>query len=91
MMKPLKFTPFHLFSYILLILYLSIGFIPNLEAVDKIAPQWVAMSILNLASLIIFFLNRQKLKNTITFCLASSMSITYILFILGWDVIFLRY
>jgi len=81
MMKPSKFSPFHLFSYILLILYLSIGFIPNLEAVDKIAPQWVAMSILNLASLIIFFLNRHKLKNTIKFCLTSSMTITYILFI----------
>ena len=24
-----------------IVLYLSIGFVPNLEAVDKIAPQWV--------------------------------------------------
>ena len=31
----------------LIILYLSIGFIPNLSAVDKIAPQWFAMTILN--------------------------------------------
>ena len=39
-------------SWGLMTLYLSIGFIPNLDAVDKIAPQWLAMSILNLLSLI---------------------------------------
>jgi hypothetical protein len=33
---------------ILILGFLLVGFIPNLEAVDKIAPQWLYLSILNL-------------------------------------------
>ena len=39
---------------LLLILYLCIGFVPNWQAVDKIAPPWLVMSILNLISLFYF-------------------------------------
>ena len=34
-------------SGLILICYLCIGFVPNLSAVDKIAPQWISMTILN--------------------------------------------
>ena len=33
---------------LMIIAFLLVGFIPNLEAVDKIAPQWLYLSILNL-------------------------------------------
>ena len=72
---------FQLFPPILLILYLCIGFIPNLQAVDKIAPQWLAMTGLNLASLLTFFFYRKKLYKTITPVLSSLLSLTYISFI----------
>ena len=49
-----------------IVLYLSIGFVPNLEAVDKIAPQWVFMSILNILSLIYLYRNREDYGKAIT-------------------------
>jgi O-antigen ligase len=72
---------FQLFPPILLILYLCIGFIPNLQAVDKIAPQWIAMTGLNLASLLTFFFYRVKLSKVISPVLSSLLSLTYISFI----------
>ena len=36
--------------FVLIVAYLCIGFVPNWEAVDKIAPQWLTMGIINLAS-----------------------------------------
>ena len=78
----LNFDSFQLFSPLLVILYLCIGFIPNLEAVDKIAPQWLVMNILNLISLITFYNYREKLSTPITATLFSGMSISYIGFIL---------
>lgn len=73
---------FQLFPPILLILYLCIGFIPNLQAVDKIAPQWLAMTGLNLASLLTFFFYRETLSKAISPVLSAFMSLTYIGFIL---------
>ena len=35
---------------ILILAFLLVGFVPNLEAVDKIAPQWLYLSFLNLIS-----------------------------------------
>lgn len=72
---------FQLFPPILLILYLCIGFIPNLQAVDKIAPQWLAMTGLNIASLLTFFFYRKKLSKAISPVLSSLLSLTYISFI----------
>ena len=34
--------------FLLILAYLCIGFVPNLDAVDKIAPQWLTMGIINL-------------------------------------------
>ena len=45
----------YFYETLLTTLYLCIGFIPNLGAVDKIAPQWLAMGLLNvIASTYIF-------------------------------------
>ena len=66
-----------------LIAYLCLGFVPNWEAVDKIAPQWLLMSILNTVSLgyILYFRNQFSIR--ITHTLSSALSYTYIGFI-GW-------
>ncbi len=59
------------------------GFIPNWEAIDKIAPQWLLMSLLNTVSLgyILYFRNQFSLR--ITHTLSNALSYTYIGFI-GW-------
>jgi len=87
---PQKFDSINFIAPIMLILYLCIGFIPNWEAVDKIAPQWLGMSILNLLSLLYFFSKRISLVPTISLTLKSSMTLTYIGFIL-WAIGSLAY
>ena len=72
---------FQMFSPILIIFYLCIGFIPNLEAVDKIAPQWLAMTGLNLVSVLVIFYYKKTISKTITASLVAAISITYIGFI----------
>ena len=59
-----KFESFQLLSPILLIGYLCLGFVPNLQAVDKIAPQSVEMTFLNLLSLAIFVLKHKTPLNS---------------------------
>ena len=73
---------FQVLASLLLIGYLCLGFIPNLEAVDKIAPQWVAMNLLNLFSISIFFYFRETLKQTIFQIVSSSISLLYLGFII---------
>ena len=53
-----NFSTLNIVAPLILIFYLCIGFIPNWGAVDKIAPQWLAMSIINLVSFGYFFNNR---------------------------------
>ena len=65
-----------------LIAYLCIGFTPNLEAVDKIAPQWLLMGIINLLSIIFIFYTRNSYGQKITQTLTTYLSITYIGFII---------
>ena len=67
---------------IFIIGFLCVGFIPNWEAVDKIAPQWLYLTILNLCCGIYFFLNRKIYKERIIKVLRSWMSISYVLFVL---------
>src|SRR6056300_1020850 len=76
-----KFDSFQLLSPILLIGYLSLGFVPNLQAVDKIAPQWVGMTLLNLLSLAVFIYFRKSIKETISKVLTTKLSLFYIGFI----------
>ena len=68
-------------SGIIIICYLSIGFIPNLSAVDKIAPQWLAMTVLNGLSIIFLAYNRIYYSTSLLLTLKSTMSIAYIAFI----------
>ena len=66
---------------IFIIGFLCVGFIPNWEAVDKIAPQWLYLTILNLCCGIYLFINRKIFKDRITRVLSSWMSISYIAFV----------
>ena len=76
-----KFHSFQLLSPILIIGYLCLGFVPNLEAVDKIAPQWLWMTLLNLASLVVFIYCRKSIKEIISKVLTPNLSLFYIGFI----------
>ena len=70
------------FSSFFLIFYLCLGFIPNLQAVDKIAPQWLIMGLLNLTSLIYVTYFREKYSKFIFRTLSSLLIITYSCFII---------
>lgn len=87
-MAPSRFSNNDSLSFvapILLILYLCIGFIPNWDAVDKIAPQWLIMSGINLVSFA-YFLNRKRdLGNIFTISLKSKLTLSYIAFII-WAI-----
>ena len=69
-------------SPLLLILYLSIGFIPNWGAVDKIAPQWLGMNILNGLVVLYIFFNRKYFLNALSKTLFSKLTLLYGFFIL---------
>ena len=64
----------------MIVLYLCIGFIPNLGAVDKIAPQWLSLSILNLLSLLIISFNSTLFHSKIVKVIQSGVSLFYIAF-----------
>ena len=66
---------------ILIIAFLLVGFIPNWEAVDKIAPQWLYLSIINLISGIFLLANRKHFLERFLKILSSYMSIFYIAFV----------
>lgn len=85
-----NFDSINFIGPLMLILYLCIGFIPNLEAVDKIAPQWLGMSLLNLISVLYFFSKRISLASSLSLTLKSSMTLTYLGFIL-WAIGSLAY
>ena len=86
-----NFNSFQLFFPIFIILYLCIGFIPNLEAVDKIAPQWVGMTLMNILSISTIFYYRKKLTRAIYFSLIFNVNDLYIIYNMGWVILFLRY
>ena len=60
--SPSKQTQLNTTNFIpsvLILAFLSVGFIPNWEAVDKIAPQWLYLSILNLICGLFLFSQRK--------------------------------
>ncbi len=63
--KQKNFDSLKLIAPIILVLYLCIGFIPNWDAVDRIAPQWVVMSFVNIFSVFIILINKGTLSHTI--------------------------
>ena len=70
------------FSSLFIIAFLLVGFVPNLEAVDKIAPQWLYLSINNFLCALFLFYNRKSLKEQFSAILSSFMSLSYIGFVL---------
>ena len=60
---------------------MCIGFIPNLDAVDKIAPQWFFMSLLNLFVGIYIIKNKNTFEDTIIGYFKSWIIIFYTFFI----------
>ena len=67
---------------ILILAFLLVGFIPNLEAVDKIAPQWLYLSVLNLLCGFFLMFNRKVFKERFLAVLTSYMSLSYICFVI---------
>jgi len=65
-----------------LIAYLCLGFIPNWEAVDKIAPQWLLMGIINTLAVLYVGYHRASYGQRISQTLSTTLSYTYIGFIL---------
>tara|TARA_B110000238_G_scaffold199491_1_gene246705 strand:+ start:644 stop:1876 length:1233 start_codon:yes stop_codon:yes gene_type:complete len=47
-------------NYFLILLYLIIGFIPNIGAVDRIATHWVYLNLISLFSIIFFLTSKPK-------------------------------
>ena len=69
-------------SSLFIIAFLCVGFIPNLEAVDKIAPQWLYLSILNFLCGIFLYSKRKSFQKGFEAILTSAMSWSYIGFVL---------
>ena len=69
-------------SSFFIILYLCIGFIPNLSAVDKIGPQWLGMNILNIVVISYLFYNYKNYKNSLIRFLNSKLTLLYGIFII---------
>ena len=75
-----KFNTLNILSPLMIILYLLLGFVPNWGAVDKIAPQWLIMSFLNLLSVLFFIKNRKTLTTKLSLIIKSNLTLTYIAF-----------
>ena len=76
------------YESLLLVLYLCIGFIPNLGAVDKIAPQWLAMGGLNFISGLYIVRNYSSLADSISIHFSSWITLLYAFFIVWAGVSF---
>ena len=72
---------------ILIIAFLLVGFVKNgntfiffsyADAVDKVAPQWVYLTIVNILSAIYLFLNRDKFEEVIKKVISTGISLFYI-------------
>ena len=69
-------------SWLLFLIYLTISFIPNWQAVDKIAPQWLAMNIINLIAVVYFIFNKEHFKEAFRFLYSSRITYVYFAFII---------
>lgn len=67
---------------IFIIAFLLVGFIPNIGAVDKIAPQWLYLSIVNLLCGLFLYKNKRKFIDQISSVLSSIITKTYLAFVL---------
>jgi len=62
--------------------FLLVGFIPNIEAVDKISPQWLYLSFTNLFCGAYLLYKREFFQERFKFILTNLMSLFYIGFVL---------
>ena len=87
MSDKIQSNPQNFFFYesIILILYMCVGFIPNLQAIDKIAPQWLFISGLNFIGCVFILKNKDIFGQNITKVFKSWITILYALFIF-WAV-----
>tara|TARA_B110000003_G_scaffold247928_1_gene259285 strand:+ start:3489 stop:5810 length:2322 start_codon:yes stop_codon:yes gene_type:complete len=65
---------------ILIVAFLLVGFVPNLQAVDKVSPQWVYFTIVNILSVIYLFLNRDRFETVVKKVLTTGISLFFIVF-----------
>ena len=65
---------------ILIIAFLLVGFVPNIGAVDKIAPQWVYLTVVNIISSIYLFINRNEYSKIIYNTINTGISLFYLAF-----------
>lgn len=72
----------YFYETLLTTLYLCVGFIPNLGAVDKIAPQWLAISFINIIASTYIFKNRKLFSEGISLHLNSWITGLYGAFII---------
>ena len=77
--SPISST-YNLIPALLIIAYLCIGFVPNWGAVDKIAPQWLGLSLLNGLSALYVLYNRKVFSDALQSTVNSKMALSYILF-----------
>ena len=64
--------------FVLIVAYLCIGFVPNWQAVDKIAPQWLTMGIINLASTLFVLWRTQAYEHKISKMAKSAITLSYL-------------
>ena len=62
--------------------FLIVGFIPNLGAVDKIAPQWLYLTIINISSALYIFYKKNYFSEAIIKIFSTGASVCYIFFFL---------
>ncbi len=70
-----------IYESIIFISYLCIGFIPNFEAIDKIAPQWLFMSVLNVLTGFFILKNKNLYEERISIHFKSIITLIYAFFI----------
>ena len=58
-MSSKKSLSSYLFNYILLVLYIITGTLPNFSAIDILAPQWIYLGIINILSATYFLAYRR--------------------------------
>ena len=52
-------------SWFIFLIYLLIGIVPNWQAIDRIAPQWLLMNLANILSISYIAYNRKILSQSI--------------------------
>ena len=83
-----KKKEFYFYESLIIIAYLCLGFVPNLNAIDRIAPQWLGMAILNIVSSIYLIKNFSSFSSFINGYFRSLITILYGLFILWSGISF---